>query len=210
MKTNRRFGSRNSLSDIWGCVFAFAVAGFTPRNAIAQSAQAPINTVLPKDDSRSSHKERNGAEFRPIAIRLEGTLNLYAHYSVGITGGYAFHRLFALEGTLGWEGGFMPGIMTRLRIPITPSSSVSLGLGATMLWVLRTGEHSVPGTYLWFPGEVGYEYREKEGFTFLIGLGGRLLSYAKHTVPTDSLCIFCLEDPPKIIPAARFGIGWAF
>ena len=154
-------------------------------------------------------KEPNSATVRPIAIRLEGSLSLLTYYSVGITGGYAFHRMFALEGTWGWEGGFMHGIMARLRIPITPSSSFSVGIGATVLWNPFYDQLNWRGTYVWLPGEIGYEYREKEGFTFLLGVSARRSVYAR-TRPDSDFCILCIDQTTDFFPAARFGIGWAF
>ncbi len=187
---------------------AFAlVAAATSTNAFALDAKPPAKSTLARAKPST---EPNGATVRPIAIRLEGTLSLLSYYSIGITAGYAFHRLFALEGTAAWEGGFTHGIMGRLRIPMTPSSSLSVGLGATLFWVPWKGEYNLRGTYLWFPGEIGYEYREKEGFTFLVGVGARLLTYAKRVDIDGDLCLFCLSDPPRIYPAGRFGIGWAF
>lgn len=185
-------------------IMALLLHAFAASADEAASASPPVQEVSPPA------KKPNSATVRPIAIRLEGSWSLRTNYSVGMTGGYAFHRLFALEGTLGWEGGFMHGIMGRLRIPITPSSSLSAGIGATLLWVPFGGGYNWRGTYLWLPGEIGYEYREKEGFTFLLGVSARMLAYTSTGSSTSTWCIFCLDSQGQFFPAARFGIGWAF
>lgn len=182
--TNARASSRVKRIGHMSCGFmAAGVVMNVSTRAWALDVDPP--STPPVQKAPPPAKESNGATVRPIAIRLEGSWSLGTGYSVGITGGYAFHRLFALESTLGWEGGFMHGIMGRLGIPITPSSSLSAGLGATLLWNPFQGEHNWRGTYLWLPGEIGYEYREKEGFTFLLGVSARRLTYTVRG-PSDS------------------------
>ncbi len=189
---------------------AFAlVAAAASTNAFALDMDHPSSK--PATSPKTEAKEANTATTRPVAIRLDGTLSLLSYYSVGITAGYAFHRLFALEGTAAWEGGFTHGIMGRLRLPVTSWASISVGIGASVLWVPWKGTHNWPGVYMWLPGEIGWEYRTKGGYHFLIGAGARLLTYANQEGPDFPWCIlFCLADPPKIYPAARIGIGWAF
>jgi hypothetical protein len=187
--------------------FAFGFINALPLNAFALDAEPPAK---PKATQQTAAKEPNTATLRPVAIRLEGTLSLLSYYSVGITAGYAFHRMFALEGTAAWEGGFTHGIMGRLRTPVASWSSISVGIGATIHWVPWKGEYNWPGVYVWLPGEIGWEYRTKDGHHFLVGAGARVLTYANQEIPDFPLCILCLTDPPKVYPSARIGIGLAF
>ncbi len=156
-------------------------------------------------------KEPNAATVRPIAIRLEAMTSLYTRYGFGVTAGYAFHPKFVLEGSAGWEGeGFTLGGMARLRVPITGTSSISAGVGGTVLWLpWRTG-WNWRGTYAWLPVEIGWEYRGTSGFTLFAAASARVLIESQRIPPDFPLCILCLGPAPQVFPAARFGIGWAF
>ncbi|MBK9260033.1 MAG: hypothetical protein IPM54_09380 [Polyangiaceae bacterium] len=115
------------------------------------------------------------------------------------------------EGTAAYQFGFKHGAMGRFRIPITPSSSISTGVGVTIQWIPWNDHRGPPGLDLWLPAEVGYEYRG-EGFV-LVGLGASYWLYAYRDYSGFSDSTFhqlFLENLPQLRPTARAGLGWAF
>lgn len=167
--------------------------------------------TVPMQKAPPPAKEPNSATLRPVAIRVEAMTSLYTWYGFGVTAGYAFHPRFALEGSAGWEGeGFSFGGMARLRFPVTGATSISAGVGGTLLWLpWRTG-WNWRGTYAWLPAEIGWEYRSPSGFTFFAAASARVLVYSRRIPPDFPLCILCLGPAPQVFPAARLGVGWAF
>jgi|GEM_PF-5009416 len=190
------------------CCAVVLVIG-TPQTASALDVDPPPAKATTTASATAT--QPNGATVRPIAIRIEGTVSSLSAYSAGMTAGYAFHPMFALEGTLAWEEGFTHGVMGRLRIPMTPASSISLGVGGTLLWVPWTHRYHPPGVFFWLPAEVGYEYRGKGEITLLVGIGIRYFAYAKREPYDFGIYPFGLNEPVHTVhPAGRIGLGWAF